>query len=133
MTEPVHIFIDDERDPPPGDWRVARSEAAFRDLLRDHSPAVISFDHDLGCDETGRAVPSGQHCMHHLIDQAMARPAWFNRLRLIILHSANPVGRANMRGLIESAGRHNILPDVRVIERPVTQYPIANWERIDTP
>lgn len=121
------IFLDDERTPPPGNWLVARDATQFRALLRDHKPTIISFDHDLGCDERGAELPSGQHCMRQLIDDAMERPTTFEHLRLVVLHSANPVGRANMRGLLESAQRHGILPSVRLVEMPVTSHPLTTW------
>ncbi|WP_373928427.1 cyclic-phosphate processing receiver domain-containing protein [Sphingomonas aerolata] len=121
------IFLDDERAPPPGNWLVARDATQFRALLRDHRPTIISFDHDLGCDERGAELPTGQHCMRLLIDAAMDRPAAFDQLRLVVLHSANSVGRANMRGLLESAQRHGILPSVRLVELPVTSHPLTTW------
>lgn len=56
-----NIVLDDEREAPPGNWLVARDATQFRALLRDHEPAIISFGHDLGCDERGAELPSGQH------------------------------------------------------------------------
>ena len=123
----TNIFLDDERAPPPGNWLLARDATQFLALLRDHEPTIISFDHDLGCDERGAELPSGQHCMRQLIDEAMDRPAMFEHLRLVVLHSANPVGRANMRGLLESAQRHGILPSARLVELPVTRDPLTTW------
>ncbi len=123
----TNIFLDDERALPPGNWLLARDAAQFLALLRDHEPTIISFDHDLGCDERGAELPSGQHCMRQLIDDAMDRPAAFEHLRLVVLHSANPVGRANMCGLLESAQRHGILPSVHLVELPVTSHPLATW------
>jgi hypothetical protein len=121
------IFLDDERAPPPGNWLVARDATQFRALLRDHKLTIISFDHDLGCDKRGAELPTGQHCMRQLIDDAMERPSAFEHLRLVVLHSANPVGRANMRGLLESAQRHGILSSTCLIELPVTSRPLATW------
>ena len=72
-------------------------------------------------------LPSGQHCMRQLIDDAMDRPAAFGHLRLVVLHSASPVGRANMRGLLESAQQHGILLSARVVELPVKSHPLATW------
>lgn len=123
----VRIFLDDEREPPPGNWMVARDAKQFRDTLRNHEPTVVSFDHDLGCDAHGNELPNGQRCMRQLIDEAMDRPAAFEHLKLVVLHSANPVGRANMRGLFESAQRHGILPSVHLVELPVTSHPLATW------
>ena len=121
------IGLDDERAPPPGNWLVARDATQFRALLEDHKPMAISFDHDLGSDKRGAEPPSGQHCIQQLIDDAIDRPAAFDQLRLVVLHSANPVGRANMRGLLESAQRHDILPSVRLVELPVTSHPLTTW------
>ena len=127
LPSSLMIFLDDERNPPLGNWLVARDAAQFRALLKNHEPSIISFDHDPGCDERGAELPSGQHCMRLLIDEAMDHPAAFDHLRLVILHSANPVGRANMRGLLESAQRHGILPSVRLVEMPVTIHPLTTW------
>lgn len=46
---------------------------------------------------------------------------------LAVLHSANPVGRANMRGLLESVQRHDILPSTRLVEIPVRRHPLVTW------
>ncbi|TXC70960.1 hypothetical protein FSB78_08385 [Sphingomonas ginsenosidivorax] len=127
MPHRVRIFLDDEREPPLGKWLVARDATQFCALLRDYEPTIISFDHDLGCDKRGAELPSGQHCMRQLIEDAMDRPAAFEHLRMVVLHSANPVGRANMRGLLESAQRHGILPSARLVELPVTSHPLATW------
>ncbi len=123
----TNIFLDDERAPPPGNWLLARDATQFLALLRNQQPTIISLDHDLGCDEGGAELPSGQHCMRQLINEAMDRPAGFDQLRLVVLHSANPVGRANMRGLLESAQRHGILPSARLVELPVTRHPLTTW------
>lgn len=119
--------LDDKRDPPRGSRSVARGAAQLRALLKDHEPTIISFDHDLGCDEKGTELPSRQHCIRELIDVAMDWPTAFDHRRLVVLHSANPVGRANMRGLLESAQRHDILPSARLVELPVTSHPLTTW------
>lgn len=121
------IFLDDERAPPPGNWLVARDATQFRALLRDHKPKIISFDHDLGCDERGAELPSGQHCLRQLIGNAMERPAAFEHLRRVVLHSAIPIGRANMRGPLENAQRHGILPSTRFVDLSVTSTPLTTW------
>jgi len=71
--------------------------------------------------------PKGQHCIHLLIDEAMDRPTAPDQLRLVMLHSANPVGRANRRGLLEIAHRQRILPSVRLVELSVTSHPLTTW------
>lgn len=123
----MRIFLDDERSPTTGDWHAVRDATAFLAAIRLHRPTIIAFDHDLGSDGAGFALPNGQHCMHLPIDEAMDRPTAFNHFRLAVLHSANPVGRANMRSLLESAQRHDILPSVRIVELPVTSHPLTTW------
>lgn len=50
------LFIDDIRKPPPGDWVVCRSsEAALESVRSRGMPTFISFDHDLGGDDTAMA------------------------------------------------------------------------------
>lgn len=122
-----NIFIDDERAPPPGEWQIARTASDFEQFLETRPPAIISFDHDLGCDDAGATLPNGHDCVRLLIEAAMDRPDVVADLRIIVLHSANPVGRANMRGLIEGAVQHGILPAVRLIDMPVTSQPLATW------
>ncbi|WP_443030098.1 cyclic-phosphate processing receiver domain-containing protein [Sphingomonas sp. ZB1N12] len=121
----MRIFLDDDRSPPTWDWHVVRDATAFLAAIRLYRPTIIAFDHDLGSDGAGFTLPSGQHCMHLLIDEAMDRPAGFDQLRLVVPHSAYPVGRANMRRLLERAHRHDILPICSPCRLRVTSYP---WE-----
>lgn len=122
------LFLDDERSPPdPERWAVARSHGSFTSLIKQLDPIVISFDHDLGADEAGSPLPDGIRCMRALIDLAIRQPTALTSLRLVILHSANPIGRANLRGLLESAQRAGILANVRIEDRPVTSFPIDRW------
>jgi hypothetical protein len=67
--------------PPTGSWLVARDATQLRALLGDHEPTIISFDHDLGRDESGVDIPSGHHCMGLMIDDALNRPTAFDYLR----------------------------------------------------
>lgn len=82
----MKLFIDDERDPPTLDFVIVRSSQAAIDYLnRNGVPRYISFDHDLGGDDTVRPI------VNWLIDAALdgkiaIMPEFF-------VHSQNPVGR----------------------------------------
>lgn len=78
----VKLWIDDLR-PAPGDgWVTAEDSASALEFLAafDGTLAEVSFDHDLGGDDTTRPV------MMWLIEHEM----WPAR---IFVHTANPVGR----------------------------------------
>ena len=97
------LFLDDERDPARvypreyvGDWIVCRSVAEALDVFSDLGwPEWISFDHDLGKDQ-----PTGMDLAKWLVSRDIEvgdMPADFT----YEVHSANPVGAANIRGLLD--------------------------------
>ena len=91
----MKIFLDDIRDPPDSTWEVVRTYSDAVELVH-HSgfPDEVSFDHDLGTEKTGLDFA------HFLIDLDLdsgAMPGNFSYR----IHSANPVGRANIEGLLE--------------------------------
>ena len=97
------LFLDDERDPARvyprehvGDWIVCRSVAEALDVFSDLGwPEWISFDHDLGNDQ-----PTGMDLAKWLVNRDIevgGMPADFT----YEVHSANPVGAANIRGLLD--------------------------------
>jgi hypothetical protein len=71
----MRIFCNDERSPPTGEWHVVRDTTVFPAAIRSYRPTTIAFDYGLGSDGAGFALPSGQRCMHLLIDEAIDRPA----------------------------------------------------------
>jgi hypothetical protein len=117
MSVRRHVFIDDIRDPDwvygrtdPIDWEVLRTAPEFFAWLKAHGlPQVISFDHDLGgVDEEGNevdplTVPTGMDCAHALVEYCLDRSSPLPECRI---HSANPVGVANLVGLLEGFCRH---------------------------
>ncbi len=94
----THLFIDDLREPPEGAWAVVRtSEEAIAFLEAHGCPAVISFDHDLGGDDTAMRV------VRWMIDRDLDAAGFIPEAFEFRVHSANPIGAAN----IESAlGRY---------------------------
>lgn len=99
-----NLFIDDERMPPNdgNDWVIARSSQEAKDIVRASGvPRFISFDHDLGGEDTSIKF------IWFLIDSYMSGyiksfPAAY------YVHSQNPVGAANIRWLMGSFMRHEL-------------------------
>lgn len=88
------MFIDDVRKPPQGEWVVVRSSnEALTYIQNNGMPAFISFDHDLGGDDTTIVF------LRKLVDVVWngndAPPAYE-------VHSANPVGSKNIIAFMES-------------------------------
>ena len=119
----MNIFVDDERARLPGDCLVARTASDFEKLLQKSPPTIISLDQDLGCDPVGDPRPSWHDCVPLLIEAAMDRPTNLGDPKIIVPHSASPVDRANMSGLIEGDLRHYVLAPVRLIDMPVDKSP----------
>ncbi|MFB2120156.1 cyclic-phosphate processing receiver domain-containing protein [Parapedobacter sp. 2B3] len=81
-------------------WRVVRDFHQFvDDITKNGLPDLISFDHDLGVDESGETKLSGYDCAKWLIDYVMDHQVPLPR---ILCHSQNPVGAANIKGLFTS-------------------------------
>lgn len=92
------LFIDDEREPVGDGWIVARnSEAAMMAVAVYGMPDYISFDHDLGGDDTVMRF------LHWLADTCLEDHTTFTFGYNV--HSQNPVGRDNIIGFIESFKR----------------------------
>ena len=83
-----HIFIDDERLPPEGkNWIVLRSSKSSIDWMEENGcPDFISFDHDLGGDDTARIDVSW------LIEKDLDIPGFIGEHFSFYVHSQNPVG-----------------------------------------
>lgn len=92
------LFIDDLRDSPGVEWVVARSSSEAISLLKDRGcPARISFDHDLGGDDTAMVVAKW------LIETDLNCSGRFLPDKFeFSVHSANPVGAANIQGLLDA-------------------------------
>jgi len=106
-----NLFIDDERLPPRDgrQWRIARSSDEAIKIFEEHGvPDFISFDHDLGGDDTSMKY------INHLIDLSLdlieiGIQKWQIAFpKNYTVHSQNPVGARNierkMQGFIEHLG-----------------------------
>jgi hypothetical protein len=89
------LFIDDLRQPASEGWQVVRSSAEAIEYLSLHGcPELISFDHDLGGDDTAMAV------VHWLIERDLDMPGFIPAEFSFSVHSANPIGAQNIHGTL---------------------------------
>lgn len=95
--EPYRLYIDDIRVPQSDGWVIARtSEEAMATIKHRGCPMAISFDHDLGGDDT--TIPVVKQLIEFDLDvDGKFIPDYFE----FNVHSANPVGRENIIGLLD--------------------------------
>ena len=114
----MRLYLDDMRNPIADDWQVVRSYDEFVAHIRMHgleNYEVISLDHDLGdtamneyytnvrdnykIDYSNITEKTGYDCAKWLVSESMT-----NKIPLpqIYVHSANPIGSANMMGYINN-------------------------------
>lgn len=88
----MKVWLDDLRPAPKGWVHVKTSQEAL-DFLTDNQDKVttVSFDHDLGGDDTSRRVVLW-----------MCENDWFPPV--LHVHTANPVGREWLEGMINRYG-----------------------------
>lgn len=95
------LFIDDERDPVTNDWVIIRSSAEAIEYVRQHGmPQEISFDHDLGGDDTSRVF------IKWLVDAFCEYTVSFPEDFTFSVHSQNPIGAEWITSTINSLLRH---------------------------
>jgi hypothetical protein len=89
------LYLDDERFPKlSNDWVIVRNFEEFKQMILDKGlPKEISFDHDLG-----DGIPTGFDCVKWMVHEMKYDLRNVN----INVHSANPVGKDNIEGLIKS-------------------------------
>jgi hypothetical protein len=111
------LFLDDERMPincigfftpekpiyREEDWVIVRTYEDFVDVVTRHweiydkAPAMISFDHDLGTEK------SGKDCANWLVNFCIEKGMPFNEY---IVHSQNTVGAENITSFLNQYKRH---------------------------
>jgi hypothetical protein len=91
------LYIDDLRTPPNDEWVIARSSSEAIGLMQKLGcPRKISFDHDLGGSDTAMVVAKW------MVEADLDSSGQFIPVDFVFeIHSANPVGSANIRGLLE--------------------------------
>lgn len=89
------LFIDDERFPVQDDWVIVRSSEEAINYVRAHGfPNEISFDHDLGGEDT--SMKFIWWFIDQYYDNGLAIPVDFK----YSVHSQNPIGAENIKGLM---------------------------------
>ena len=88
------LYLDDERIPKFEGWTIVRSYEEFIKVICERGlPCEMSLDHDLG-----DGVETGFDCVKWMVHRMM----YDLRKISINVHSANPVGKDNIEGLIKS-------------------------------
>lgn len=96
------MYVDDIRNPKGKfDVIVRSSEEAIEYIVRNGCPSFISFDHDLGGDDTSMNV------VRFIVDLDLDSDDGFIPYNFnYFVHSANPVGKANIEGYLNSYLKH---------------------------
>ncbi len=89
----MRLYLDDVRVAPGPEYVTARSTDEALALTRERWPSFMALDHDLGGDDTTMVF------LRRLVDEV-----WDGVLPVpdYTVHSANPVGRANIVAFMES-------------------------------
>ncbi|QQN68140.1 cyclic-phosphate processing receiver domain-containing protein [Comamonas testosteroni] len=93
----INLFLDDERFPPNqgGPWHVVRSTEEAADYVSNNGvPDLISFDHDLGGEDTAIRF------VNWLINRDLESPGFIGPNFRFVIHSQNPVGAKNLEHLL---------------------------------
>jgi hypothetical protein len=124
------LYLDDVRIPTEGEWQVVRNYDEFVSHIKMNgleNYEVISLDHDLGegamveyytntkpnyeLDYNRIPEKTGMDCARFLVAESMNLKI---PLPTVYVHSANPIGSANMMGYINNYFRNHKLPELCV-------------------
>lgn len=129
-SKKIYLYLDDVRTPNEGDWVVVRNYEDFVSNIMYYgleNIEVISLDHDLGegamveyytnvknnftLDYNNIEEKTGYDCCKWLVSESMGKKI---PLPQIYVHSANPIGSANMMGYINNYLMNSRLPQTCV-------------------
>ncbi len=121
-----NIYLDDLRTPIDDNWIICRNYDEFVDKVKEigiENIDTISLDHDLGetaireyfknvttnyiLDYDNIHEKTGYDCAKWLVEQSINNDI---HLPLILTHSANPIGSANIMGYINNFLKNQRLP-----------------------
>lgn len=124
----MYLYLDDVRIPTEGEWEVVKNYDEFVAHIRLNgleNYEVISLDHDLGesamieyytntkpnfeLDYKRIEEKTGYDCAKWLVAESIAKNI---PLPQIYVHSANPIGSANIIGYINNYFRNQRLPEL---------------------
>lgn len=128
--EKIRLYLDDVRTPKDKDWQVVKNYDEFVAHIKLHgldAYEVISLDHDLGdsamdeyynnvrdnykIDYNNITEKTGLDCAKFLVAESMTKNI---PLPAIYVHSANPIGSANIMGYINNYFMNCRLPQTCV-------------------
>lgn len=94
----IKLYIDDVRNPKESGYTIIRTYSEAVGWMRKNGcPEFISFDHDLGTADNLDGIDVAKWIVKRDLDaNGQFIPAGFD----FFVHSANPVGAANITGLI---------------------------------
>jgi hypothetical protein len=99
------LFLDDERYPVTTGWMIARSSAEAIELCKEYGfPSFITFDHDLGGEDT--ALVFINWMIDRTLDSVSTDRPPLQFPKSYSVHSQNPVGAANIKSLMDSFINH---------------------------
>lgn len=79
-------------------WTIARTKQRVMELIAMYGfPEFVSFDHDLSTNE-----PTGKDIANWMIESDMGGIYRMSASFKFFVHSRNPVGKANIEGLLNS-------------------------------
>lgn len=129
----IYLYLDDVRTPTSDNWEVVRNYDEFVALIKLkglENYEVISLDHDLGdtamqeyynnvrenytIDYKNITEKTGMDCARWLVAESMNKKI---PLPQIYIHSANPIGSANMMGYINNYFMNSRLPQTCIRAR----------------
>lgn len=91
----MRLYIDDIRQPKFIFDHITRSSKESIDFMKKFGcPSYISFDHDLGGDDTAMNI------VKWMVEMDLDNPGWITKSFDFNVHSANPVGKANLEGYL---------------------------------
>lgn len=108
IHKPVLLWLDDERDPAEPRWQSffpvddpqviwVQSYVEFVSWIEEHAlPNAVCFDHDLGDGLSG--MDAARWLTEFCMENRVSLPTWN-------VHSANPIGKENIKSLLSSFDR----------------------------
>lgn len=91
------LYIDDIRSPKGTFDKITRTSAETIQCMKINGcPTYISFDHDLGGEDTAMKI------INWMIDYDLDNPGFIPKGFEYNIHSANPVGKENIDSLLKS-------------------------------
>ena len=97
----MKLYIDDIRNPKSEGWVIVRSSVDAIQFLRNIGcPEYISFDHDLGGEDTAMKV------VKWMVEQDLDNPGFIPWNFEFNVHSANICGKQNIEGYLNAYMRN---------------------------